>query len=698
MTGWVVDDRGISAVLMAAGGLLLALQVRLRPRLARAAWAALLVAGLANALVLDLLPANLVNTNLVHHYLGAKYSFPYDSLYELIDAAVERPQVAMRDLDRPPAMRREDPREQRAYYIDLMRQEGVEFDPLVPLPELRARADSTGAIRREAGRILRQHLPADQVEDFRRDVRLALLVEKAERNIPSESRDITWDYGFNGSPFYALARQLDPTLHRPFGRGTAWLNLAWQIAAALAMVWLTGKALDLDLTGRLAMAALLFASWDFVGWALPGMIFAEAWIAIALALFAFRRRRAALGGIAIAWAGLVKLFPLVLILPFVARSIAVLGRSRGAWTGAALGTSRNVLAWCAVTTGILGFLSALGGRSWTGFLEKIVAQFLSEGYLLNSVSLSQALLTLGIHSSPLPTIFSLASLAALCAMFLRGSDENFLASLPRRSLVLLSATGWLVHTWFDYYAVAPLLLLPLVAQRHRTGAGAAAGAMALAFLLPEFEDPMLLAHPSLHLLKVAPYVVIPAWLVALEFRGARWTPAARGVLALVVSLAVVATAGEALRARAIRQLDDAANACLDRGDVPGALTRRRRAVALAPRNAMARMNEAIALAYAGQDREAGAGFARAAIMDPGSAVIRQNHGRWLLRVGRLDEAASEFEAARALAPHDDTLLFDLARARLRQGRGGDASALLARARELQPGNQPVIDLLEVPQR
>jgi hypothetical protein len=694
MLGWVVDDRGICAILMAACGLLLAMQNRLRPRRARAAWAILLAAGVANALVLDLLPANLVNINTVHHYLGAKYVFAYDSFYSLIDAAIERPQVAMRDLERPPAMRRQDRREQRGYYVDLLRQEGVEFDPLASLPELRAQVEASGALGREAERILREGLPADHVEGFRRDVRLALLVERAERNIEDEGRDITWDYGFNGSPFYALARQIDPTLHRSFGRGTAWLNLAWQIAAALVMVWLTGKALDLDAGGRMAMAALLFASWDFVGWALPGMIFGEMWLAIAVALLALRRRRSALAGVAIAWAGLVKLFPFILVLPFVARSIATLGGSHGARLGVVHGTARNVLAWCAGTAAILGFLSALGGRSWTDFLQKVVAQFLSEGYLLNSVSLSQALFALGIHGSPLPAIFSLASLAALGAMFLRGGDENFFASLPRQSLVLLGATGWLVHTWFDYYAIAPLLLLPVVAQRHRIGAALAAGAMSLAFLLPEFEDPMLLAHPILHLLKIAPYVAIPAWLVALEFHGPRSTLGARRAVALAVSLAVLATASEALRLRTIRRLDEAANACLDRTDFRGALACRRRAATLAPRNAMARMNEAIALAYAGQDRDAGAGFARAACMDPGSAVIRQNHGRWLLRIGLLDEAAAEFEAARAVAPHDDTILFDLARTRLRQGRRGDAIALLARARELYPENQQVIDLLK----
>jgi hypothetical protein len=134
-------------------------------------------------------------------------------------------------------------------------------------------------VREEAERILREHLPPGEIEDFRRDVRLALLEENAERKIEGEGRDITWDYGFNGSPFYALVRQVDPTLHRPFGRGTARLNLVWQMTAALLLCWITGLALGVGFTERTAMAALLFASWDFVGWALPGLIFGGAGLA-----------------------------------------------------------------------------------------------------------------------------------------------------------------------------------------------------------------------------------------------------------------------------------------------------------------------------------------------------------------------------------------------------------------------------------
>jgi Tfp pilus assembly protein PilF len=693
-----MDERAICAGLMASGGLLLAL--RLRPSLARVAWLILLAAGLANALALSLAAGNLVNNNVAHYYLGAKHSFPYSACYKLINAAVERPQVAMRDLERPPAMRREDPREQRAYYIDLMREFGVEVNPLVPLPELRRRAKEAGVVQREAERILSDYLPAEQVEGFRLDVRRALWDEEAERNIREQGRDITWDYGYNGSPLYSLVRHLDPTLYRPFGRGTAWLNLAWQTVAALLLVWILGMALDEDMNGRLAMAALLFASWDFVAWSLPGLIFAGLWLPVALALLAMRLRWGGLAGVAIAWAGLIKLFPLVLALPAAARlARRILRRRPGGESHEASRFCLRLLVSCALAVPLLGLVSMLSGRSWWEFLHKIVVQFQSKGYIINSVSLSQGLLTLGRYGSEslLPGILSLVALATVTVMFLRSGDEGFMDSLPRRSLVLLAATGWLIHTWFNYYAVAPLLLLPLVARRHRLGAAVAAVGMAVAFLLPEFDDPRLIlpAHPVVHGLKVAPYVLIPAWLVALEFWGMRRLGKAwRTAVVAVAVLCTAAVVGEAWRLRAIRRLDDAAGAYLDSGDAQSALVRYRRLVMIAPHNAMAHMNEAIALANLGRSREAAAGFARARTLAPESLQARQNYGRWLLGAGKLEEAAAEMESARSLAPHHDGILSDLARIRLRQGRLPEARALLTRAQELHPGNRAVVDLLK----
>ena len=693
MLGWPIDDRGVCAALMALGGLLFAL--RLRGRLARVAWLALLIVGLTNALVVSLVPTNLININLVHHFLGAKYSFSYNSFYQLINAASEQPQVKMRDLERPPAMLRSDPREQRAYYIDLMRDSGVEFDPLAPLADLHRRAEETDVIRNEAINIMKEHLPVSQIGGFRRDALRAL-------NALS-GRDITTDYGYNGSPFYSLVRRADPTLHQPFGGGTAWFNLILQIAAALLLVWLTGAALGVELNGKLAMAALLFASWDFVGWALPGLIFAGLWLPVAVALFAISRRAAVPAGVAIAWAGLIKVFPFILLLPFGLRTIRSGLRRRG---GTPPKESTRwllvVMVSCVTSTLVLGFASTLSGRSWFEFLQKVFVQFQSKAFLLNSVSLSQGLFTIGIHGSPLPSILSLVALGMLSVMFLRSGEGDFVAALPRRSLVLLAATGWLLHTWFNYYTIAPLLLLPLVARQQRAGAAIAAAALAMAFVLPEFDDPYLLGHAPLFALKVAPYVLIPVWLVALELgnlefsRTAKRTKRPKGArrLAFVVgAICCALMAGETVRMQMIERLDRVGGGQLDRGDASDALGKYQRLVKLAPRNAMAHMNKGIALAMLERNPEAGAEFARAVELNPRSEHARQNYGRWLLNEGRLEEAVPELETAQRLVPFDEMVLFDLALARLRLGHRDEASALLVRALELHPENRTVKNLL-----
>ncbi len=648
----------------------------------------LLAAGVVNALVVSLLPTNLVNINVVHHYLGAKYPVPYSNFYEVINAAVEKPQIDMRDLDHPSAMRRSDPREQRAYYIDLLREAGVEFDPFSSLSSLAARANESGVVRREAERILGENLPADRIESFRRDARAALVGLGWDR-------DITTDYGFNGSPFYSLVRQIDPTLHKPFSRATALLNLAWQIAAVLGLAWCAGIALDLDITGRLSIAALVLASWDFVGWALPGLVFAGMWLPVGVALVAMRRRKAAPAGIAVAWAGLVKLFPFVLVIPFVSRlARAVCRRERGSQMSGTVRWSFGVLAWSALAVAVLGATATLTGRSWVDFLHKIIAEFQGKGYLLNSVSSTQGLLVFGVHDSPLRPALSLAGLAMLSGMFLGGGDEDFRTSLPRRSLVLLAAIGWIAHTWFNYYTIAPLLLLPLVARRRRVGAAAAAIVIALGFVLPEFDDPLLLSRPVLHGLKVAPYLFVPAWLVALEFKAMHLGRISRRILVAAVALCVVAAAGESLRMRTIDHLDDRGNTYLDRGDAQKAFEIYRRLTALAPRNATAHMNRAIALAILGRDDEAGAAFAHAAALAPSDAVIRRNYGHWLSKKGRLDEAAKELETALEITPYDPRILIELAEIRGRQGRESEATELALRALEVEPENPAARNFLK----
>jgi len=652
MIPWALDDRAICALLMAACALLLGRWPR-----ARAAWTILIVVGMANALVLNLLPQNVVTINFAHHYLGAKYPVPYPGLYRAVHAALDRPQFDMRDLDHPPGRWRDDPRQQRAYLIDMMRARGVAFNTLAPADSLLARARASGAIHVEADSILHAYLPDDRVQDFRRDVRA--VVSRIH------GRDLTDDYGFNGSPFYALVRQADPTLHMPFSPVAAVLNLLWQTLAVFALAWLVGGALALDTTGRMAVAALLLASWDVVGWLLPGLVFAGVWIPLAVSLHAMRRGRQALAGGALAWASLIKLFPAILLL---------LPLSQRRW---------RMLAAFAGAAAALGAASVLAQRSWIEFVRKVVIQFEAGGYLLNSVSLNQGLFALGIRQSWLPGVMPFAVLAVIVVLVWRDRDCA-MKVWPRRSLVILSMLAWVSRTWFNYYAIAPLLLLPLVGRTRPRGAALAAVALALSFLLPEFDHPLILAHPVLHLLKLAPYIVIPVWLLGLEFRGARVPRRAVATAAVILGLLVAA---EAARAAFARHIAARGEARLDRGDGARALVDFDWQIRLAPRDGVARMNRGIALALAGREEESGESFARAVALDPESIEAHRNYARWLRREGRLDEAVAQLEAAVAAAPWDDGVRVDLARVLVQQGRGPEATVQFIRALELAPGNR-----------
>jgi tetratricopeptide (TPR) repeat protein len=683
---WEVGERTTCAVLMASAGVLLAL--RLRPAVARKAWGVLLALGVLHALGLSFAPGNLVNINVAHHYLGAKYPIGYSRFYEVVDAAAGRPVVNLRDLDHPPAVLRDEPREQRDYYIDVLRRHGVEFEPRSSLERLSERARSSGALDSDAQRILRENLDAESVEPFVRDVLLVLDVHGAESNLAGTGRDITSDYGFNGSPFYALVRQLDPTLHSEFSPVTAAVNVVFQVLAVLALAWLAASALDLELEGRLATAALLFASWDFVGWALPGLVFAGFALPIGVALFAVRRGRAALAGAAIAWAGLIKLFPFALLAPF---AIPALGL--GAATQESRRWCRKLLASCAIASAALAAISMTSGRSWSEFLAKIAVQFEGGAYLQNSVSAGQALLSLGIDGPASRAMLSACAAALLLWTCWGGHEESLASGGPRRMLVTLAATGWLVQVWFNYYSALALLLLPRVANRGRWLAGGLALWSALSYLLPEFDEAPIWEHRWLLGLKLAPYVFAPAAFVALELRARPIAPRFRFALAAAALLVIAWIGFDAWRQSEVRRLDSQGGAALDAGNAAAASECYGRMIELAPCNALAHMNDGIALAMAARSREAGEAFHRAAELDPHSAPIRHNEGLWELSAGHLDAAAADIGAALEQSPCDDRFLYDLARVRMRQERLDDARALLVRALELAPENTRALEAL-----
>ena len=678
----LADRAGAAAFMLCAGVLLAA------GRRARFGWALLLALGVIWDVALNVQTVNFPHFNFIHYYLGAKYPAPYLDTYRLVQAGLDRPQIGMRDLARPEQTVRVSLHEQRAYYIDLLRAARVPFDPLAPLDSLAAWAQRSGAIEGEARSILSSRLPGERIAEFRRDVRSAMASGQGLR--------LTLDYGYNGSPFYGLLRQADPTLHTPFGPHAALAGLAWQLLGVALIALLAGAVLGLTPAEQVAVAALIVAGQEFAYCCMPGLVFTELWAPVLLAAWALRRDRPLLAGAAIAFAGLLKLFPFLLLLAAVVPLARSLGP--GASEPDAPGVRRRaltVIASCAAATLALGWLSLASGRNWTDFLHKITIEFQSGANLINSVSAAAALTTLGVpDGSPLYGLLSLAALAPLLALFWRSGGGVPDEALARRALVFLAATGWVLKTWLSYYAILPAVLLPWMARRSRGPAVAIAAGMAVAYLCPGFDDPALIRQPALHLLKLVPYLAAPAWLVWLELREQRRGRWAVPIAFAALALFALGTVAEVWRGAESGRVAAVGEAALAGSDPARALASFDRVVRLSPRDSKAQRNRAIALATLGRLDEASAGFARAVALAPGDAAAHDDYGRALLMTGRTREAAAQLERASALAPADVQVLFQLARARLAEGRPQDAARALARARELAPDEPAIAEALE----
>ncbi|MFN8589227.1 MAG: tetratricopeptide repeat protein [Candidatus Eisenbacteria bacterium] len=660
-------------------------------------WSVLLAAAFANALAMQLHADNRVGSNLVHYYLGARYPIPYPDLYRAYQAALEEPQVSMRDLEHPERIVRASDTEQRAYFLGLLRAHGVPpgepLDPLAPTAVLAERARASGAIAAEADTILARVLPAGRIAAFRRDVRASVALLRG--------RPFIQDYGYNGSPFYSLVRSADPALHLPLGALTGVWNLASQLVATGLLAAIAGKAFGLPLTDQLAIATLLLASWDFVAYAMSGLVFGELWLPLACFGWASRRRLALPAGFALAWVGLLKLFPFALAAPLLVRSLAPASSAPTGTEAGSRGWARVAFTAALVSAGLFALAAPISGRSWGEFTGKILGQFQSGSLVsVNSVSLSAFLGCVGVPvHSVVTTVLGAGFLAALVWLVSGEGREGFVAAMPRRAFVVMAATGWWTRNWFNYYAFVPLLvLMPVLASRgRRWGAAISVLGLGLSFALPDFDDPALLEQPLLHAIKLLPYVAIPVWMAAGE--RPRVLPAwLRGVWPRrVVVAAGVALVGafsfEVWRASEISRLAGAAEQCTRAGDSAGALALQDRLLRIVPGDARVHASRGISLGTLGRLDEARAAFAEASRLAPDDAASLDNLGRTLFMLGRLDEAAAAIESASRLGPADPSIAVGLARVRLGQGRRDEALSLLERARELAPEDDGLAALL-----
>ena len=120
------------------------------------------------------------------------------------------------------------------------------------------------------------------------------------------------------------------------------------------------------------------------------------------------------------------------------------------------------------------------------------------------------------------------------------------------------------------------------------------------------------------------------------------------------------------------------------GDLPKAVTLLETATTLAPDQAEAQANLAMALDQSGRTDDAEAAYGRAIKMQPNFVEALYNFGRLLASAGKLDEATDYLRRAATIEPSDADIQSLLGGALLDQGHGAEAENALTLALESDP--------------
>ena len=664
------------------------------------------ITGLGNILWLS--GKRVSHSNQAHYYVGSKYPLSYFGFYRVIAAAREEPQLGYRDLTSPNRMLREDPRAQRLYYLDLLAEAGLPAgEDEEELEGLAERCREEGLIRREAEAILAEAMPAERIASLQSDL--------------ARSRLDTDDMGFNASPFYVLGRHLDPTLYFPFGSAVFVVNLAAQLGALVLMALLCCEILDWTRRDVLFFLALAMASWDYVGWALNGLVTAGWMLPVLVALWGYRRRRAWIAGPAIAWAGLIKLFPLLLTLPMLillarwcAYHMPALRRAGAPPSPPeplrrAAGFALRTLVLCTVSLLVLGGLSRFSGYAWPEFLDKIAIQFQHAEYTGNGVGLSHLFLSLGVPKGRSPAVAQLLVLLAAGWMFWTQPAERPVARLAPTTLVLIACMVWLSQTWLNYYAVIALFLLPGLTRTHARWGAAMLLLYVVTYSLHDFGRLYPGAVAVLSLAKVAVYLTLPLLALIDELRRAhaaaresgagdrvgdlllRYGPAAAGVGAGLAALAILAEVTQSHLATAWYMEAQALQAQDRLGDTERLY---RKTLRLMPGNAQARFNLAYVLDAQGRLDEAAGVYQRALEQDPDLTSARVNLAILRMQSSRPADALPLLREAVEQVPYDASTQFLLGQALQATDQPRKARARYREALRIQPEFSPARAALE----
>lgn len=598
----------------------------------------------------------LSHSNLGHYYIGAKYRIPYFDFYRAITAGRQQPQVGYRDLRQPHRFVRRDPLEQRYYALRLLN------DAQIPIPDNAATTDlfglcaTAGLFRAEAQTILSQYFDERKAEAFSRDLQ--------------QVRVDTDDNGFNGSPFYVLVRQIDPTIHRPFGPLVGWINLIWQVGALLVSIHLLGRALEWDEETRALTAAVFLCSWDYNGWALNGLSFGGWLLPFGMSLYALSRHRPILAGLGIAWAGALKLFPWIALFPLGLLWLRAMRHARIPMGNAALATAIArktlliMLATVALTLGLATLSGYATDMAWSEFFQKILGQFQRSVFSVNTVSLAQILLALDVHtahSSVIPIL-----LYALTTFLLIGTPslDGTQRAMPRIVLLLFALLGWVLGNWFNYYAVLSLFLLADLRQDQPRAAAGFLAFLGLATLLPDYDRCYLENLRILGIAKALPFLALPAWALGLHLSKAIHSPDARmerssikaktvGLLYLVgLVLLMLLICVSVYRHHTARSAVHMAEAYQNRGYRNEAIASLRVAARHDPSNPLVALRLAEILDDAGRVEEARTWYTRVIQRNAEEARAWMNLGLLAAREKKTHDALRLLARAVQVAPHD----------------------------------------------
>jgi tetratricopeptide (TPR) repeat protein len=183
-----------------------------------------------------------------------------------------------------------------------------------------------------------------------------------------------------------------------------------------------------------------------------------------------------------------------------------------------------------------------------------------------------------------------------------------------------------MDTWFNYYVIIALFLVPTVLQRRREVGALAVLTFAASYALPEFGSAATMRRPPLSAIKVLIPLVFPAYVLATEIRAVRGTVsdaepsgplsrwlARRGRAFMAGGIAVCLTLCILERVRLDTSLSCAAAAedLRSRGLLAGSLAFYEWAARLRPGDAVAQCNLGATCASLGQVARAEARFKRA---------------------------------------------------------------------------------------